>query len=223
MKKSSVALPSAAVVAMLGALALVFLYAPTESVQGEVQRIFYIHVPSAWLAYIAFFIVAGASVLVLARRDDWARWDRIAVSAAEVGVVFTTIVLTTGPIWARRVWGTWWVWDARLTSTLVLWLIYVGYLLFRSTTPAGDRRARLSAVIGVIGAIDIPVVHFAVTWWRSQHPDPTVLRAGGPDLPGSMMLTLLASFVALAVVFSALIVLRMRIEETRSALEAARV
>lgn len=229
----SIALPFIAAAAMLGSLALIFLYAPTESVQGEVQRIFYIHVPSAWLAYIAFFIVAGASILVLARRDgargpgavppEWERWDRIGVSAAEVGVVFTTIVLTTGPIWARRVWGVWWVWDARLTSTVVLWLIYVGYLVFRSTMPPGERRARLSAVVGLIGAIDIPVVHFAVTWWRSQHPDPTVLRAGGPDLPGSMLLTLLASFIALAIVFFALVVLRMRIEQTRAALEAARV
>jgi heme exporter protein C len=220
-------MPVASVVSLAVAAAMIFGYAPTEAVQGDVQRIFYVHVPSAWLAYIAFFLVAGASILVLARGADWPRWDRVAVSAAEVGLLFTTIVLTTGPIWARRVWGVWWAWDARLTSTLVLWLVYAGYLLFRSVTPPGERRARLAAVIGIIGVIDIPVVHFAVTWWRSAHPDPTVLRAGGPELPTQMMLTLLVSFAALCVVFATFLVSRIRIEEAREASsehrEAARV
>jgi heme exporter protein C len=214
-------LPWAAVGAVVIAVAMIFFYAPTEAVQGDVQRIFYIHVPSAWLAYIAFIIVAAASIMVLARRNDWERWDRIAVAGAEVGVLFTSIVLTTGPIWARRVWGVWWAWDARLTSTLVLWLIYVGYLAFRGLAPPDERRARLGAVIGVVGAIDIPVVHFAVTWWLSAHPDPTVLRAGGPDLPGQMMLTLLVSFVALALVFATFLLVRIRIEEGRSRIELA--
>src|SRR5438132_699231 len=131
-----------------------FLYAPTEALQGNIQRVFYVQVPSAWIAYLAFVMVAVSSILVLARRNDWQRWDHMATASAELGVVFTTIVLTTGPIWGRRVWGVWWVWDARLTSTLVLWLIYVGYLVFRALTPQGERRARLSAVIGVVGAVD---------------------------------------------------------------------
>jgi heme exporter protein C len=208
------------------ALALVFFYAPTEALQGDVQRIFYVHVPSAWLAYIAFILVAASSVFVLRRPNDWERWDRIASASAELGVVFTTIVLTTGPIWGRRVWGVWWAWDARLTSTLVLWLIYVGYLVFRATTPPGERRARLAAVIGIIGAVDIPVVHFAVVWWRTLHPLPTVL---GPNtqLPAAMRTTLYVSFLAFSVLFAALLLLRIRIEETRTrvdaALEAARV
>jgi heme exporter protein C len=215
------ALPYAALVAIVVALAMVFFYAPTEAVQGDVQRIFYVHVPSAWIAYLAFIVVALASIVVLARRSDWERWDRIGSAAAEVGVVFTTIVLTTGPIWAKRAWGVWWSWDVRLTSTLVLWLIYVGYLVFRWQTPRGERRARLSAVIGIIGAIDIPLVHFAVIWWNSAHPGPTVLRPGGPDLPGKMLLTLLVSLVAFTILFAAMLVARMRIEEDRARIEAA--
>jgi heme exporter protein C len=221
MSESNVAraLPFVAVAAVMVAVGLIFLYAPTEQVQGDVQRIFYIHVPSAWLSYIGFFTAAGASVLLLRGRTHWERWDRIAVANVEVGLLFLSIVLTTGPIWAGPVWGQAWAWDARLTSTLVLWLVYAGYLLYRTLTPAGEQRARVSAVIALIGAIDIPVVHFAVSWWRSAHPDPTVLRAGGPDLPGSMFATLGVSFLALLVLFAALLVLRIRIEEARSRVE----
>lgn len=213
-------LPLVAVATVTGALALMFLYAPTEANQGDVQRIFYIHVPSAWIAYLAFIIVAAASVIVLARRSEWERWDRVASSAAELGVVFTTIVLLTGPIWARRAWGTWWEWaDARLVSTLVLWLVYVGYLVFRALSTGGERRARLSAVIAIVGAVDIPVIHFAVIWWTTQHPGPTVLDPSGPDLPGSMLLTLLTSLVGFTLVFCTLLVLRIRMEEARGRLE----
>jgi heme exporter protein C len=219
----SPALPVLAVAAFTAALAMMFFYAPTEALQGNVQRIFYIHVPSAWISYLAFIIVAGASILVLARPATRERWDRIASASAEVGVVFTTIFLASGIIWARRAWGVWWVWDARLTSTAVLFLIYVGYLLFRSMSDPGERRARLSAVIGVVGAIDIPVIHFAVTWWTTQHPGPTVLNPEGPDLPGSMLLTLLVSLAAFTLVFGALLVLRVRLEEARTRLELAGV
>jgi len=127
--------------------------------------------------------------------------------------------LTTGPIWGRRVWGVWWVWDARLTSTLVLWLIYVGYLVFRAMTPHGERRARLAAVIGVIGAVDIPVIHFAVIWWRTLHPLPTVLRPGGPQLPGSMLFTLMVSLVAFTILFVALLIIRMGIADAADRIE----
>ncbi len=223
MRRSSLALPSVAVAAVLGALGLILLYAPAEAVQGDIQRLFYIHAASGWNAYLAFFIVAGASVMVLIRQSDWERWDRMAIAGAEIGVLFTTLVLLTGPIWAGRAWGAWWVWDARTTATLVLWLVYAGYLLFRTLSPPGERRARLAAVIGLIGAADIPVVHFAVTWWRTQHPEPTVLRPGGPDLPGSMLLTLAVTFVAFMVLFAALLVLRMKLESTRARVEVAAV
>jgi heme exporter protein C len=219
-QRSRTALPIVALAGVTVALLMIFLYAPTEALQGDIQRIFYVHVPSAWVAYLAFIIVAISSVLVLARRKDWERWDRMGSAAAELGVVFTTIVLTTGPIWGRRVWGVWWVWDARLTSTLVLWLIYVGYLVFRALTPPGERRARLCAVIGVVGAVDIPVIHFAVIWWRTLHPLPTVLRPGGPNLPGSMLATLLVSLAAFTVLFASLLVLRIRIAESRDRIDA---
>jgi heme exporter protein C len=214
--------PFLAIAAVAATIPLIFLYAPTELNQGEIQRIFYVHVPTAWVMFLAFIVVAGASVMVLAQRTAWERWDRIAVSAAEVGVVFAVIMLTTGPIWASRAWGVWWVWDARLTSSLVLFLIYAAYLLFRNLSAPGERRARLAAVIGIIGAIDIPVVHFAVVWWRTQHPQPTVLSQEGPQLPGEMLLTLLVSFIAFNVLFVALLVLRMRLEAARNQVELHR-
>jgi heme exporter protein C len=211
----------AAALGVVVALAMIFFYAPTEAVQGQVQRIFYIHVPSAWISYLAFFIVAAASILVLARGRDYERWDRIASASAEVGLVFTTVFLATGIIWAKRAWGVWWSWDARLTSTLVLWLIYGGYVAFRNMSVPGERRARLSAVIGIVGAIDLPVVHFAVLWWNSAHPDATVLSPGGPDLPGSMLVTLLVSLAAFTVVFSAMLVARIRVDAAEAHIAAA--
>ena len=209
------ALPYAALASIVIALGMAFFYAPTEAVQGHVQRVFYIHVPTAWISYLAFIIVALASFLVLRGRDG-ERWDRIAGAAGEVGFVFATVFLATGMIWAKRAWGVAWAWDARMTSALVLWLIYGGYVLFRAMNPAGERRARLSAVIGIIGAVDIPVVHFAVMWWNSQHPAPTVLRPGGPDLPGSMLLTLMVSLVAFTIGFAALLVARISLEQERA-------
>lgn len=215
-------LPLAAAAAMVLAVAMMFLYAPTEALQGEVQRIFYIHVPSAWVTYLSVVVLAAASVLVLGRGGDWRRWDRTASSAAELGALFATVMLATGSIWGRRVWGVWWVWDARLTSTLVLWLLLVGYLIFRGLVPEGRRRARLSAVIGIIAAVDIPVVHFAVVWWRTLHPQPTVLRPGGPELPGEMLITLLVSLAAFTLMWTALLSKRMRIEEARQRLSDIR-
>jgi heme exporter protein C len=161
---------------------------------GDLQRIFYFHVPAAWIAYLAFAVVFAGSVAFLRTRAR--RWDLVAHASAEIGVVFTTIVLVTGPIWARPVWGTWWQWDARLTSTLVLWLGYVGYLLLRALTPEPERARRLAAVVGIVSFVDVPIVHFSVYWWRTLHPQgPTVADPsrssglGGPEL--------IAFFVAL--------------------------
>lgn len=215
------ALPFSALVSVVIAMGMAFFYAPTEAVQGHVQRVFYIHVPTAWISYLAFVIVALASILVLRGRDTQ-RWDRIAGASGEVGFVFATVFIVTGMIWAKRAWGVAWAWDTRMTSALVLWLIYGGYVLFRSLNPPGERRARLSAVIGIIGAIDIPIVHFAVTWWNSAHPPATVLRPGGPDLPGSMLLTLMVSLVAFTVVFAAMLVTRMSLDAERSSASEAR-
>ena len=208
-------LPYAALACVLVAMYMAFFYAPTDVNQGEVQRVFYIHVPTAWVSYLAFIIVAAASILVLIGKGA-ERWDRIAGASAEVGLVFTTVFLITGIIWARPTWGVWWAWDVRLTSTLVLWLVYAGYLLFRNLSPVGERRARLSAVVGIVGAIDIPLIHFAVLWWNSAHPAPAVLRPGGPDIPGSMLLTLMVSLVAFTIVFAAMLLARIRIEQSRA-------
>jgi len=213
-------LPVAALVSVTVALALIFFYAPTEAVQGNIQRILYVHVATAWLSYLAFVLVAAASVLVLARRNDWQRFDRIASASAELGVLFSTLLLALGSIWGRRVWGAWWVWDARLTSTLVLWLIYVGYLVFRAMSPPGERRARLSAVIGIVGAVDIPVIHFAVTWWRTLHPGPVKPLPGGADVPAAMLITMLVSLVAFTILFAVLLALRIRLAEAADRVDA---
>src|SRR2546428_3582581 len=161
-------------------LLMVVFYAPTDRVQGIVQRIFYFHVPMAWIAYLAFFVVLVGSVGYLVRREPV--WDRIARSSAEIGVLFTSLVLITGSLWAKPIWNTWWTWDARLTSTLVLWFIYVGYLMLRSYTPDPERAARFGAVLGIIGFADVPIIHFSVQWWRTLHPEPVVLQAE-PQLP----------------------------------------
>ncbi len=214
------ALPTLALFAVTAALLLIFFYAPADLNQGSIQRILYVHAPSAMMTYLAVAVLAVASILVLARRNDWARWDRMASASAEVGVVFLTIVLVTGPIWGHKVWGAWWVWDARLTSTLVLWLILLGYLAFRALSPTGERRARLSAVVGIVGSVDIPVIHFAVTWWRTLHPGPVAPLPGGDRLPGSMLLTLMVSFVAFTILFAVLLTLRIRQAEAADRIDA---
>src|SRR3954467_1476598 len=145
--------------------------APTEQTMGEVQRIFYYHVPSAWVAFLCFFVNFLASIWYLVKRS--ARTDAVALACAEVGVVFCTIVLITGPLWARPVWGIWWTWDARLTSTLVLWLIYVSYLVMRRFSE-GQQTATLAAALSVFGFIDVPIVYMSIRWWRTQHPQPVM-------------------------------------------------
>ena len=201
-------------------MAAIFLYAPTERVQGDVQRIFYLHLPLAWIAYLAFFLVFVSSVLYLWKRAE--RWDLLAQAAAEVGVVFTTLVLITGSIWARPIWGTWWSWDARLTTTLVLWFIYVGYLMLRSYVSDGRRGARYAAVLGIVGFLDVPIIHQSVTWWRTLHPDPVVLAPGGPAMPPSMLQTLALSLLAFTLLFAWLLQLRYRLAETHQELRALR-
>jgi heme exporter protein C len=214
------ALPLATLVLLPLSMAAIFLYAPTERVQGPVQRIFYLHLPLAWVAYLAFFIVFLASVLYLWKRHP--RWDRLALSAAEIGVVFTTLVLITGSIWARPIWGTWWSWDARLTTTLVLWFIYVGYLMVRSYAGDEQRGARYAAVLGIVGFFDVPIIHQSVTWWRTLHPEPVVLAQGGPAMPAEMLETFLLSMAAFTALFGWLLWERLRLEQTRAELRQLR-
>jgi heme exporter protein C len=195
---------------MLVALALLagifvraLAFTPPDTIQGPAQKIFYIHAPSAWVAFLAFLTVGVCSVLYLAIREQ--RLDRLAACSAEVGVVFITGVLLTGPIWGKTIWGAWWTWDARLTSTLFLWFIFFGYLVLRSAVHEPGQRARFSAVLGILGALLVPFIHVSVQWFRTLHPQPVVLKPEGPTLPGSMLATLLSSFMVFTVLYVALV------------------
>jgi heme exporter protein C len=210
---------------MVVALALILFVAreAEEAMGGPLQRIFYIHVPSAWAAYLGFAITLIASIAYL--RTGSRRWDLLAHGAAEVGVLFGALVLITGPIWARPVWGTWWQWDARLTSTLVLWLTYVGYLLFRAFAADPARAGRPAAVIGIIGFVNVPIVHFSIYWWRTLHPagpTPTNL-ADGSGLGGPELLAFFVSLAAITLLFLWLVGLRVRLGRTADRLEAIEI
>jgi heme exporter protein C len=199
------------------ALYMALFYAPREATMGDAQRIFYFHVPSAWLGFLAFFVVFLASILFLLKRER--KWDALALSAAEIGVVFTTLVLLTGPLWAKAAWGTYWVWDARLTTTLVLWLIYVGYLMLRSS--ADDmKRARMAAVLGIIGFLDVPIIYLSVTWWRTMHPALLVSESGGLD--SAMKLTLMVALLSFTLLFLWVLLIRVRLEKKRDMLALKR-
>jgi heme exporter protein C len=202
--------------AMLVALYAIFVYAPTERVMGHVQRIFYVHVSLAWLSYLAFLVVFIASICYLWRRDE--RWDAVARVSAEIGVVFTTLFILSGALWGRPVWGTWWTWDARLTTTAIMWFIYVAYLMLRAYVPDVTRAARYAAVLGIVGFVDVPIIHMSVVWWRTLHPEPTVARLeGSPLLPPEMLATLVVSSVAFGLLYLTLMVLRVRLERARDA------
>jgi heme exporter protein C len=200
--------------ALLVALGGALLYAPTERVQGDAQRIFYLHVPLAWVAYLAFFVVFAASVAYLRTRRE--RWDVLALASAEVGLLFTTLVLVTGSLWARPIWGTWWSWDARLTTTLVLWLLYAGYRMVRAYAGDAARGARYAAVLGIVGFLDVPLVHQSVVWWRTLHPGPTVVQAGGRiGMPAPMFQVLLLSLLAFTLLYLYLLRERVGLEGAR--------
>jgi heme exporter protein C len=220
-RRWAIALNALAALAVTGSLWMVFFYAPTEVTMGVVQRIFYVHVPSAWVAFLAFGIVALCSLGYLWLRDD--RLDAIAVSAAELGMVFTTIVLVTGPLWGKIAWGAWWVWEPRLTLTLLLWFIYLGYFILRGSTESPERGKRFAAVLGIVGAVDIPLIHVSVTWFRSQHPEAVILRPEGPQADPAIVQTLLVSLLAFTLLFFALLLVRYGLEQLGSRVEARRV
>lgn len=200
-------LPPVTGVTVTVALYLVFLYAPTAQGEGNVQRIFYFHVPLAVLTFTAFGVVAVASALFLWRGSR--TWDRLAHASAEVGMVFCTLVLFTGMMWARPRWNVWWTWDARLTTTLILWLIYAAYLMLRGSVGVGDQGARYAAILGIVGALDIPIINRSVYWWRTIHPAVLTTRDGGSGLQDPhMQLTLSVSFAAVALLYVWLVWLR---------------
>ena len=203
---------AATVVVSVVALAMIVGYAPLDRVQGVVQKIFYFHVPMAWVAYLAFAVVLVASIAYLWKRD--LRWDALARASVEIGVLFTTLVLITGSLWGKPIWNTWWTWDGRLTSTLVLWFIYVGYMMLRAYTPDPERAARLSAVLGIVGFVDVPIIHFSVQWWRTLHPEPVIARSN-PQAPPEMILTLAVSLVAMTLLYATLLPYRTKLERTR--------
>ena len=210
-----------AAAALILAFWMIFFYAPTEATMGIVQRIFYVHLPSALMAYLAFGIVALCSLGYLWLRDD--RLDTVAVCAAELGIIFTSIVLTTGPLWGKIAWGAWWVWDARISFTLLLWFIYVGYFILRGATESPERGKRFAAILGVVGAADIPIIHMSVQWFRSQHPKPVVLKPEGPTAAPEMIHTLLVSMLAFTLLFFSLLLARLIVEKLSRRLEAAQV
>ena len=206
----------AAIVAVLAAMARAIFFTPLEAVQGPAQKILYVHAPAAWVAFLAFGVVALVSIVYLWLRDD--RLDRIAESSAEVGVVFTTVVLVTGPLWGKPVWGTYWTWDARLTLTLFLWFVYVGYLLLRGAVEDPAMRARYSAVLGILGALLIPFIHLSVYLFRTLHPLPVLMKPGAPSMPHEMLITLLAAFAAFTLLYAALLRTRYRYAVERDAM-----
>jgi heme exporter protein C len=195
------------VLAMLAAGALIFFYAPEDYLQKEPQRIFYLHVSAAIAAFACFAVVLGASAVYL--RTESARADRLARAAALVGVVLTTVTLVMGMLYAKPIWGVFWTWDARLTSTLVLWIIYSGYLLMRRLAEPGRQAARFAAVIGIFGFVDVPIVYFSVNWWRTQHPGPVIVTDA---LPPAMLLTFLVTMACTLFLAATMVAIRYRIE-----------
>jgi heme exporter protein C len=184
---------------LLAVYLLALRYTPVEARQGLAQKIFYLHVPAAWSALLAFSLVGLASILYLWLQD--VRLDRFAAASAEVGVAFSAVMLTTGPIWAKPIWGTWWTWDARLTLTLFLFFLFVGYLALRSALHDPGERARFSAVVGILGMLLVPFIHLSVYLFRTLHPQPIVLKPSAPSLPPEMLRTLLISMAVFTLLY----------------------
>jgi heme exporter protein C len=189
---------------------------PPDAFQRDYVRIMYVHVPTVSVAYLSFTIVAISSVLFLWRRQ--AAYDQVAHSAAELGVLFTGLALATGAIWGKAVWGTWWTWDARLVTTAILFLVYVGYLLVRELAEDRERGARLASVIGIIGFVDIPIIHFSVVWFRTLHQPASITR-GDIKLATPMLVALMLNILAFMLLYIYLLIARVRLER----LEAARL
>jgi heme exporter protein C len=202
------ALWGATALAMPLALWAVFVHAPEERVMGAAQKIFYFHVPAAMVTYASVALLLGASMGYLWTRN--LRWDRLSRAATEAGLLFCTIVLVTGPIWAKPAWGTWWTWEARLTTTLILWFLLAAGLMVRGYAESRDLGARLAAIVGIVASLDIPIIHKAVEWWRGQHP--VVFKPGDDGgLEPRMRLAFTLSMVAIFLLFGLVVVVRDRL------------
>jgi heme exporter protein C len=208
-----------ALVGLAGVYVLAIRFTPIEARQGVAQKIFYLHVPSAWCALLAFSLFGIASALYLWLQDP--RLDRFAAASAEVGVAFAAVMLTTGPIWAKPIWGTWWTWDARLTLTLFLFFLFVGYLALRASLHDPAERARLSAVVGILGMLLVPFIHLSVYLFRTLHPQPIVLKPSAPSLPPEMLRTLLVSTAVFTLLYVGLVTMRYGLAVAEEAREEA--
>jgi heme exporter protein C len=206
---------------MIVSLFMVFMYVPTEADMGIVQRIFYFHVPCAWIAFAAFGLVAVSGALYLWLGDQV--WDDLGYASAEIGMLFCTLVLITGSLWAKPIWNVWWTWDSRLTTTFVLWLLYGGYLMLRMMADDTPEVARFGAVLGIVAALDVPIVIVSVRLWRTIHPSVLVTRQGQHGLEDPRMVwTLLVALVAFTVLFAWLLMIRFAELRARSRLDLIR-
>ena len=201
-------------IGIIGGLYMALVFAPTEATMGHVQRIFYFHVPSAWIGFFAFFVTFVASIVYLWKGN--LKWDRLALSSAEIGVAFMTMAIITGSIWARPVWNTWWTWDPRLTLTAVVWVIYIAYVMLRAAVEEPTRRARFAAVFGIAGFASVPLDFFAIRWWRTIHP--VIFESKGFHLSPRMMATMFFCLGAFTVLYVVLLVQRLRLENLRAKL-----
>lgn len=208
---------TAALALALG-LAMGFGYAPREVTQGNVQRIMYLHVPSVLTAYLAFAVVFVGSLAYLFTQNR--NWDDLAAASAESGVLFTGLTLVSGSIWGKPTWGTWWTWDARLTTTAILFVIYLGYLLLRGMVEDPERGARFAAVVGIVGALNIPIVHFSVVWWRTLHQPSTLLGPEPAPISAPILAALLVNWVAFTLLYAYFVTKRIRITRLEAELAA---
>jgi heme exporter protein C len=210
-----------AALATLAAGVVFALLAPADRLQGDLQRLMYVHVPSAWLAFLAFGVTLVASVAWLRTRAD--RRDDLAVASAEVGVFFTGLALATGSLWGKPVWGVWWTWDPRLVTTALLFLVYLAYLGLRRGIADPQLRARRSAILGVVAFVQVPIVHLSVVWWRTLHQPPTVLKPGDPSMDHTMLAALVTNVVAFTLVYAALVRRRRDIAAAERSVEQAQL
>jgi len=205
-----IVMAAAGLVTFIGAMTV-----PPDVVQGELSRIMYVHVPSAWLAYLAFGITMLTSAMYLWKRD--LKWDRVALASAEIGVVFTGLAIALGMIWAKPTWGVWWTWDARLTLTAIMFFVYLGYLALRRTTDDLDARARRASVLGVLAVVQVPLVHFSVVWWRSLHQGPSLIKPESPTMDTSMIVTLFVAVFSFTVMYGAMMFKRIELARLEDA------
>ncbi len=205
----------------LGALGMVFLYAPMEKVMGPVQKIFYFHIANAWVGMLGFVVAAAAGIIYLVTKNP--KWDIVEVAAVEISLVFFFITIVTGSIWAYPAWNTWWTWDARLTSAAVLEMIYVAYLLLRQGIEDPDRRARFGAVYTIIGGVSVPITFLSIRFWQTIHPaiigTQSAEAQGGFDMTSSMLNTMFFSLITFSVIFVTLLWHRIRMGELARTVE----